>query len=59
MRRTLFSLLLKERDLLRWEVFCVRFAAAGRELASETGNRARTCTTCRFSASAPTAEDGR
>ncbi|MFF7098188.1 hypothetical protein ACFY9A_38275 [Streptomyces rubradiris] len=39
MRRTLFSLLLKERDLLRWEVFCVRFAAAGRELASETGNR--------------------
>lgn len=39
MRRTLFSLLLKDRGLLRWEVFCVAFSAAGRELARETGNR--------------------
>ncbi|MEE1930685.1 hypothetical protein V1J52_21245 [Streptomyces sp. TRM 70351] len=39
MRRTLFSLLLKDRALLGWEVFCVHFAASGRELARETGNR--------------------
>ncbi|MGD1220578.1 hypothetical protein AB9Q10_19360 [Streptomyces krungchingensis] len=38
MRRTLFSLLLKDRDLLGWEAFCVHFTAAGRELARETGN---------------------
>ncbi|WP_326812416.1 hypothetical protein OIE62_06975 [Streptomyces scopuliridis] len=39
MRRTLFSLLLKDRDRLGWEAFCVHFTAAGRELARETGNR--------------------
>ncbi|MYS33625.1 hypothetical protein K388_05966 [Streptomyces sp. KhCrAH-43] len=39
MRRTLFSLLLKDRDLLGWEAFCVHFAATGRDLALETGNR--------------------
>ncbi|MFD1829790.1 hypothetical protein ACFSJS_08940 [Streptomyces desertarenae] len=39
MRRTLFSLLLKDRDLLRWEAFCIHFTAIGRELAHETGNR--------------------
>jgi hypothetical protein len=39
MRRTLFSLLLKERDLLGWEAFCVHFAATGRQLARETGVR--------------------
>ncbi|MFK0119333.1 hypothetical protein [Streptomyces sp. NPDC090994] len=39
MRRTLFSLLLKDRDLLGWEAFCVHFAATGRDLARETGNR--------------------
>ncbi|MFD3662875.1 hypothetical protein ACFWVF_20130 [Streptomyces sp. NPDC058659] len=38
MRRTLFSLLLKDRGLLGWEAFCVHFAATGRELAQETGN---------------------
>ncbi|MEU7322575.1 hypothetical protein ABZ682_18745 [Streptomyces griseoviridis] len=38
MRRTLFSLLLRDRDLLRWEVFCVHFAVVGRELSRETGN---------------------
>ena len=37
MRRTLFSLLLRERKLLGWEAFCVHFAATGRELARETG----------------------
>ncbi|MFK4120018.1 hypothetical protein [Streptomyces longwoodensis] len=39
MSRTLFSVLLKDRDLLGWEAFCVYFAATGRELARETGNR--------------------
>ncbi|MYZ34313.1 MULTISPECIES: hypothetical protein [unclassified Streptomyces] len=39
MRRTLFSLLLKDRNLLGWEAFCVHFTAAGRDLARETGNR--------------------
>ncbi|KFG71394.1 hypothetical protein [Streptomyces mutabilis] len=39
MRRTLFSLLLTDRDLLGWEAFCVHFAATGRDLARETGNR--------------------
>ncbi|MER7688142.1 hypothetical protein [Streptomyces sp. NPDC097610] len=39
MRGTLFSLLLKDRDLLGWEAFCVHFTAVGRELAHETGNR--------------------
>ncbi|GHE11951.1 hypothetical protein [Streptomyces alanosinicus] len=39
MRRTLFSLLLQERQLLRWEAFCVHFAASTRELAHESGNR--------------------
>ncbi|MGW2690137.1 hypothetical protein ACWC6I_44215 [Streptomyces sp. NPDC001414] len=39
MRRTLFRLLLKDRDLLGWEAFCVHFAKTGRELARETGNR--------------------
>lgn len=39
MRRTLFSLLLKDRNLTIWEVFCVPFTATGRELARETGNR--------------------
>jgi hypothetical protein len=39
MRRTLFSLLLKDRDLLSWEAFCIHFTATGRELARETGNR--------------------
>ncbi|MQS17329.1 hypothetical protein F7Q99_35405 [Streptomyces kaniharaensis] len=38
MRRTLFSLLLKDRDLLGWEAFCVHFAATGRKLAQEAGN---------------------
>ncbi|MEV6581436.1 hypothetical protein AB0M92_25110 [Streptomyces sp. NPDC051582] len=39
MRRTLFSLLLKDRDLLGWEAFCIHFTATGRELAPEKGNR--------------------
>lgn len=39
MRRTLFSLLLKDRNLRGWEAFCVHFAAAGRQLARETGIR--------------------
>ncbi|GAA1237063.1 hypothetical protein [Streptomyces rhizosphaericus] len=39
MRRTLFSLLLKDRELLGWEAFCVHFTATGRKLADETGNR--------------------
>lgn len=39
MRPTLFSLLLKDRQLLGWEAFCVHFAATGRELAHETGLR--------------------
>lgn len=37
MSRTLFSLLLKDRNLLGWEAFCVHFAAIGRKLALETG----------------------
>lgn len=37
MGRTLFSLLLKDRNLLGWEAFCVHFATTGRELARETG----------------------
>ncbi|MGR8007527.1 hypothetical protein [Streptomyces hypolithicus] len=39
MPRTLFSLLLKDRDLLGWEAFCVHFTVTGRELARETGNQ--------------------
>ncbi|MFF9458078.1 hypothetical protein [Streptomyces flaveolus] len=39
MRRTLFSLLLKKRNLTTWEAFCVPYTATGRELARETNNR--------------------
>ena len=39
MRRTLFSLLLKEQNLTTWEAFCVPYTATGRDLARQTGNR--------------------
>ncbi|MYT82367.1 hypothetical protein YW3DRAFT_05751 [Streptomyces sp. MnatMP-M77] len=39
MRRTLFSLLLKEQGLTTWEAFAVCYEAAGREVAREKGDR--------------------
>ncbi|MFD7853358.1 hypothetical protein ACFV6B_03550 [Streptomyces microflavus] len=39
MRRTLFSLLLKEQKLTTWEAFAVRYEAAGRDAAREKGDR--------------------